>query len=135
MTISNLTKMLVSYPNGKKTLMEKEKLLIMSNFCFSHSVFKRLVSQGRQKVSLCGNGLKLLPFTKQFLHYMDSGLFVESLTHYHTIPHFVTLMIYSYGKQCEKRRNCFLLFLQCFLLYMVLIFHFKCTIKGRLQSV
>ena len=24
---------------------------------FSHSVFKRLVSQGRQKVSLCGNGL------------------------------------------------------------------------------
>ena len=30
----------------------------MSNFSFSHSVFKRLVSQGRQKVSLCGNGLK-----------------------------------------------------------------------------
>ena len=29
----------------------------MSNFSFSHSVFKRLVSQGRQKVSLCGNGL------------------------------------------------------------------------------
>ena len=26
---------------------------------FSHSVFKRLVSQGRQKVSLCGNGLSL----------------------------------------------------------------------------
>ena len=25
---------------------------------FPHSVFKRLVSQGRQKVSLCGNGLK-----------------------------------------------------------------------------
>ena len=30
-----------------------------SNFSFSHSVFKRLVSQGRQKVSLCGNGLKV----------------------------------------------------------------------------
>ena len=29
----------------------------MSNFSFSHSVFKRLVSQGRQKVSSCGNGL------------------------------------------------------------------------------
>ena len=28
----------------------------MSNFFFSHSVFKRLVSQGHQKVSLCGNG-------------------------------------------------------------------------------
>ena len=25
-----------------------------NNFSFSHSVFKRLVSQGRQKVSLCG---------------------------------------------------------------------------------
>ena len=46
-----------SYPNGKKTLWEKEKLLFTSNFPFSHSVFKRLVSKGRQKVSLCGNGL------------------------------------------------------------------------------
>ena len=57
MTISNLKKMAESYPNGYKTLWEKEKLLITSNFSFSLSVFKRLVSQGRQKVSLCGNGL------------------------------------------------------------------------------
>ena len=56
-TISNLTKMAQSYPNEQKTLWEKEKLLVTSNFSFSHSVFKRLVSQGRQKVSLCGNGL------------------------------------------------------------------------------
>ena len=41
-------------------MWEKEKLLFKSNFSFSHSVFKRLVSQGRQKVSLCGNhGLNL----------------------------------------------------------------------------
>ena len=33
------------------------KLLVASNFSFSHSVFKRLVSKGHQKVSLCGNGL------------------------------------------------------------------------------
>ena len=46
-----------NYSNGWKTLWEKEKLLVTSNFSFSHSVFKRLVSQGRQKVSLCGNGL------------------------------------------------------------------------------
>ena len=39
-----------------KTLWEKEKLLVTSNFSFSHSVFKRPVSQGHQKVSLCGNG-------------------------------------------------------------------------------
>ena len=58
MTISNLTRMAGSYPDGKKTLWEKEKLLVRSNFSFSHSVFKRLVSQGRQKVSLCGNGLR-----------------------------------------------------------------------------
>ena len=56
-TISNLTKIAECHPNGKKTVWEKEKLLITSNFSFSHSVFKRLVSQGRQNVSLCGNGL------------------------------------------------------------------------------
>ena len=39
---------------------EKEKLFFMSNFSFPNSVFKRLVSQGHQKVSLCGNGLKLV---------------------------------------------------------------------------
>ena len=57
--------------NGRKVLIqigrklwEKEKLLVTSNFSFSHSVFKRLVSQGRQKVSLCGNGLKQI---SQFL--------------------------------------------------------------------
>ena len=40
-----------------KTLWEKEKLLVTSNFSFSHSVFKRLVSQECQKVSLCRKGL------------------------------------------------------------------------------
>ena len=30
----------------------EEKLLVTSNFSFSHSVFKRLVYQGRQKVSV-----------------------------------------------------------------------------------
>ena len=44
---------------GTKHWGKKEKLLNTSNFSFSHSVFKRLVSQGRQKVSLCGNGLML----------------------------------------------------------------------------
>ena len=36
---------------------EKFELLVTSNFFFFHSVFKRLDSQGHQKVSLCGNGL------------------------------------------------------------------------------
>ena len=38
-------------------MWEKEKLLVTNNFFFSHCVFNRLVFQGRQKVSLCGNGL------------------------------------------------------------------------------
>ena len=42
--------------------MGKEKLLVMSNFSFSHSVFKKLASQARQIVSLCGNGLIVATF-------------------------------------------------------------------------
>ena len=57
-----------SYPNGKKTPWEKEKLLVTSNFSFSHSVFKRVVSQGRQKVSLSGNGLSL---TSTFIYLIN----------------------------------------------------------------
>ena len=35
--------------NRWKTLWEKEKLLVTSNFSFSHSVFKRLVQHRRKK--------------------------------------------------------------------------------------
>ena len=42
---------------GQKTLREKEKLLIMSNFFFSHSVFKTLVLQTCRNQGLFGNGL------------------------------------------------------------------------------
>ena len=35
----------------------KGEIACYDNFSFYHSVFKRLVSQGRQKVSLCGNGI------------------------------------------------------------------------------
>ena len=43
---------------------EKEKLLVTSNFSFSHSVFKRLVLQTRENQSLFGKGLNL---THRFL--------------------------------------------------------------------
>ena len=43
--------------NGLKTLCEKEKLLVMSNFSFSHSVFKRPVLQTRENQGLFGKGL------------------------------------------------------------------------------
>ena len=45
-------------PSWKKTLWEKEKLLVTSNFSFSRSVFKRLVMQTRKNQGLFGKGLK-----------------------------------------------------------------------------
>ena len=46
-----------SSPKGSKTLQEKKKLLVMSNFSFSHSVFKRLVLQTCKNQDLFGKGL------------------------------------------------------------------------------
>ena len=46
-----------SSPKGKKTLWEKEKLLVLSNFSFSHSVFKRLILQARKPPGLFRKGL------------------------------------------------------------------------------
>ena len=43
----------------EKTLWEKEKLLVTSNFSFSHSVFKRLVLQTHKNQGLFGKGLKV----------------------------------------------------------------------------
>ena len=37
----------------KKTLWEKEKMLVTSIFSFSHNVFKSLFLQGRYKSGLC----------------------------------------------------------------------------------
>ena len=47
-----------SSPKGLKTLWEKEKLLVTSDFSFSHSVFKRLVLQTRKNQGLFGKGLR-----------------------------------------------------------------------------
>ena len=43
--------------NGQKTLWEREKLLVKSNFSFSQGVFKRLVLQTRKNQTLFGIGL------------------------------------------------------------------------------
>ena len=55
------------------------------------------------------------------------------------MPYFDALKVYSCGKDCEKRRIAcnkqFLLFSQCFLPYKALFFHFKCTLKCRLQTL
>ena len=46
------------HSNGWKKLWEKEKLVVTSNFSFSHSVFKRHVLQTRKNQGLFGKGLK-----------------------------------------------------------------------------
>ena len=51
--------------NGEKVIqmgrntVGKGEIARYEQFLLSHSVFKRLVSQRRQKVSLCGNGLTI----------------------------------------------------------------------------
>ena len=57
MTVSNLMKMAESSPNGLKTLWEKEKLLVTSNFSFSHSVFKGVILQTDKNQGFFGKGL------------------------------------------------------------------------------
>ena len=51
----------VGSPNVLKTQREKEKLLVMSNFSFSHSVFKRLLMQTLQNQGLFGKEVRRLP--------------------------------------------------------------------------
>ena len=46
-----------SFEKGWKTVWEKEKLLVTSNFSFIHNVFKRLLRQTRKNQGLFGKGL------------------------------------------------------------------------------
>ena len=48
-------------PNKLKTLWEKGKLLVTSNYSFSHGVCKRLVLQTRKNQGLFGKGLNTYP--------------------------------------------------------------------------
>ena len=54
----NVTKIIVSLFDRVENIVGKGEIACTSNFSFSHNVFKRRLSQTRQKVSLCGNGLK-----------------------------------------------------------------------------
>ena len=52
--------------NGKKTLGKEE----IAHFPIVFCVFKRLVSQGHQKVSLCGNGLNHTGTAHIFMYFL-----------------------------------------------------------------
>ena len=53
----NVTKMVISVFDRVEKIMGTREIACTINFSFSHNVFKRLLSQTRQKVSLYGNGL------------------------------------------------------------------------------
>ena len=55
----NVTKMIFSVFDKVENTEGKGEIASISNFSFSHNVFKRLLSKTHQKVSLCGNGLNL----------------------------------------------------------------------------
>ena len=81
--------------------VEKEKLLVTGNFSFSNSVFKRLISQGRQKVSLCGNGLNLYQMTNFTLVQIQS-ICIQQNNHHLEIE----TCAWKGREHCGKRRKC-----------------------------
>ena len=53
----NVTKKIIFVCDKVEIIVGKGDIACTSNFSFSHNVFRRLLSQTCQKVSLCGNGL------------------------------------------------------------------------------
>ena len=105
MTISNSMNMTGSSLKGKKTLWEKEKLLVMSNFSFSHSVFKRLVLQTRKNQGLFGKGLTLSQ-TTNFRLFQTERVSRRQLEIWRNGRRF--------SKRVENTEEQFLLYPQCF---------------------
>ena len=62
---------------GYKTLWEKEKLLVTSNFSFSCSVFKILVRQTRKNQGLFVKGLIIR--YNELMNTTDTELFADSI--------------------------------------------------------
>ena len=56
--------MVISVFNRVENSVGKGEIACTSNFSFFHNVFKRLLPQTRQKVSLCVNGLNELEKAK-----------------------------------------------------------------------
>ena len=76
-----------------------------------------------------------------FLYISKMQLYRYSFifTHYHIMPHFYALKIFSYGKHCEKRRNRLKQAISPFLTMLSTLHgifpQFKYTLKCRLQFV
>ena len=89
-----------------KTLLQKEKLLVLSNFFFCHNVFKcrQTCSRGVKKASICGKGLKFnsFPYIDAFWRLCNRRLFENIVT-----------------KEEIAENEQFLLLPQCFLLLVI----------------
>ena len=81
-----------SFPGGYKTPWEKEKLLVTSNFSFSHGVFKRLILQTRKDNGLFGKGLKAVSLTE------TKGRTAESAEQDQTACMCGLILLYTYHK-------------------------------------
>ena len=66
--------MVESFPNRYKTLREKKKLCVTSNFSFSRNVFKRPVLQTSKNQGLFGKGLTLSETTNSRLFQIERVL-------------------------------------------------------------
>ena len=85
--------------------MGKGEIARYEQFSFTHSIFKRLVSQGRQKVSLCGNGLTWTTLKFGCLQRdKHCGNQLSLLTHSHTTPPFDAPGKQAFRKHWEKEK-------------------------------
>ena len=121
-TISNLIKIEEVPQTGRKQWV-KEKLLVTSNFSFTHSVFKRLSSKGRQKVSLRGNGIKELYKMENPVGTVESVFFQNFLLSFTVLS-----ILLSRNKQ-------FLLSSQRFPLFQRIFHHFYQIQNCPLQTL
>ena len=87
-------------------MWEKEKLLVTSNFSFSHSVFKRLVQQTRKNKVLFGKGLwKFHPHMIPFMQFQFVCMIVE--IEFHTLVLMIKARIQQkwIRKKIQQQRN------------------------------
>ena len=89
-----------SSPKGKKALWKKEKLLVTSNFSYSHNVFRRLVLQTRKNKSFFWKGL----FTSNFSFSRNAFHSYISLMHQNVVLRCNRLS--SLCEQCRSRSDC-----------------------------
>ena len=104
---------MISVFDRVENIVGKGEIACTSNFSFSHNVFKRLLSQARQKLSLCGNGLnsaneKILALSK-LKAFADNKLNV--IQNNKVVFHWIDNIV---GKGENAGYQHFLLFPQCF---------------------